>query len=58
MHCDQVFTLLGQLENATRAKVVDLEGVSQRVVEVDARCCVDDHVHFLLELSTHGWVNS
>ena len=53
MDCDQVFAVVSQGQDALRTVVVDLEGVPDRVVEVDRRCRVEDQLDLLAEDGPH-----
>lgn len=46
MHCNQLRAIVGQVKNAHRSKVVDLEGFADWVIEVDARSTVKNDLNF------------
>ena len=58
MDRDQVLAIVSKLKNTRRSVVVDLESVSDRVVEVDACGRVQDHIDLFGQLLADSGVQT
>jgi hypothetical protein len=55
MHRNQFFAVMRQVQDAKSSKVVNIEGVADRVVEVDTCSRIENYLNFFYEYIAHFW---